>query len=119
MTEVTNIHDQFSHVYDNLLEMSKTCKSLLEEVKKVQKQYKVVERKSKDKKKRPQVKLTLSSELSKFLNISDELTKAETMKLISNYIKENNLQAPENKRKFVPNKALMKLFKLKILILIS
>ena len=35
------------------------------------------------------------------------------MKSISTYIKENNLQIPGNKRKFVPNKALMKLFKLK------
>ena len=107
-----NIHDQFAFVYENLkvlIDMSKTC---LDEIKGLQKQYKVLEKKTKIKKKRPQVVMELSKEMCKFLNTNDNRTKADVMKMISSYIKENNLQVETNKRKFVPNKHLLKLFKL-------
>ena len=39
-----------------------------------------------------------------------QLTKAEVMKMVSTYIKENKLQVETNRRKFVPNSALLKLF---------
>ena len=41
------------------------------------------------------------------------MTKADVMKNLSNYIKASDLQIPENKRKFRPNKELCKLFKIK------
>ena len=107
-----NIHDQFAFVYENLkvlIDMSKTC---LDDIKGLQKQYKVLEKKTKIKKKRPQPVMELSKELCKFLNTTDNHTKADVMKMISTYIKENKLQVETNKRKFVPNKALLKLFKL-------
>ena len=110
--ENNNIHDQFAFVYENLkvlIDMSKTC---LDDIKGLQKQYKVLEKKTKIKKKRPQALMELSKELGKFLNTSENHTKADVMKMISTYIKENNLQVETNKRKFVPNKALLKLFKL-------
>jgi len=113
MTDKDNsIHDQFSFVYENLkvlIDMSKTC---LDDIKGLQKQYKVLEKKTKIKKKRPQLPMELSKELLKFLNTNENHSKAEVMKMISTYIKENNLQVESNKRKFVPNKDLLKLFKL-------
>jgi chromatin remodeling complex protein RSC6 len=64
------------------------------------------------KKKRPQVKMNLSKDLEKFLSVDKgtKLTKAEVMKSVSTYIKEKNLQIQEDKRKFLPNKELSKIF---------
>ena len=111
-TPQNNIQDQFSLVFNNLTEMSKTCKTMLDDVKNIQKQYKVTEKKSRHKKKRPQVDMEPSKELTKFLNISGNITKADAMRQISSFIKEHKLQIEENKRKFIPNKELMKLFKI-------
>ena len=65
--------------------------------------------------KRPQVPLTLSKDLENFLSVEHgtKLTKAQVMKTISSYIKEKNLQVAENKRQFIPNKELSKIFKIK------
>ena len=38
------------------------------------------------------------------------MTKAEVMKGVSEYIKSNNLQLEDNKRKFLPNSKLSKIF---------
>ena len=67
------------------------------------------------KKKRPQLKMNLSKELEEFLLIENgsKLTKAEVMKSVSNYIKEQNLQIQEDKRRFLPNKELSKIFGIK------
>jgi len=57
----------------------------------------------------------LSAELAKFLSQKKDaqMTKAEVMKNISSYIKSENLQLKDDKRKFLPNKQLVKLFGLK------
>lgn len=41
------------------------------------------------------------------------MTKAAVMKHISSYIKEKKLQVEENRRQFIPNKALSKIFSIK------
>jgi chromatin remodeling complex protein RSC6 len=108
------VEEQFSSLFLAISDMSKTCKVLQEDLKNLQKSYRVVEKDSRKRPKRIQIKMKISKELSKFLgNYKDDLTKAEAMKMISAYIKENNLQLDENKRKFLPNKELLKLFGLK------
>ena len=59
--------------------------------------------------------LSLSSDLEKFLSVSHgtKLTKADVMKMVSSYIKEKNLQIESDKRKFLPNKELAKIFGVK------
>ena len=46
------------------------------------------------------------------LNADDELPRTQVTKLIYGYIKDNNLQVPEDKRTINPNKELKTLFKL-------
>ena len=57
----------------------------------------------------------MSKELEKFLSLDHgtKATKAEVMKLISTYIKEKNLQIQTDKRRFLPNKELSKIFGVK------
>ena len=64
------------------------------------------------KKKKVQVPLNLSQELETFLGVEKgtQLTKAAVMKSVSDYIKTNDLQLKENRRKFKPNKPLNKMF---------
>ena len=45
--------------------------------------------------------------------IKTRMTKAEVMKSVSSYIKEKNLQIQEDRRKFLPNKELSKIFGIK------
>ena len=110
------IDAQFKSLQDNLLAFSKNVKSLQEEVKQLQKTCKQIEKQSRMKKKRPQLKMAVDKDLSKFLNLAgtNQLTKAEVMKQVSTYIKENNLQLKNDKRKFKPNKDLCKLFGMKV-----
>lgn len=54
---------------------------------------------------------SISSDLAKFLNVSNDTKMARTdvTKLITAYVKENKLQAPDNGRKIIPDKKLMAL----------
>jgi chromatin remodeling complex protein RSC6 len=71
-----------------------------------------MDKNSRQKKKRPQHPLLVSGELCKFLSTkkNSQMTKADVMKGVSAYIKSNNLQLEEDKRRFKPNKDLCKLF---------
>lgn len=115
LTPVDVINTHFKSLHQNLLLISKTTKALGDELKSVQKTLKQSDKISRQKKKTPQVKLSLSSELSKFLSIDNEtkLTKADVMKQISSYIKAKDLQIKEDKRRFKPNKELSKIFGIK------
>ncbi len=49
-----------------------------------------------------QKKLKISAELEAFSGVK-ELSRAETMKVLWDYIKANNLQNPENKKEILPD----------------
>ena len=104
---------QFKNVFDELSSVSKRTRELQDNFKVLHKTVKNAERLSKHKKKKPPVPMSLSSELEKFLSVNHgtKMTKAEVMKGVSEYIKSNNLQLEDNKRKFLPNKNLKKVFK--------
>lgn len=104
---------QFKNVFDELSSIGKRTRELQDNFKVLHKTVKNAERLSKHKKKKDPVPMTLSSELEKFLSVNQgtKMTKAEVMKGVSEYIKSNNLQLEDNKRKFLPNKNLKKVFK--------
>lgn len=108
----TYIDEQFGQVYMSLGSLVKKTKELQENVRSLQKTCKIVERNTRAKKKRPQEVLLLNDTLTNFLGVESgyHTTKADVMKRISNYIKENNLQLEQDKRRFKPNKALCVLF---------
>jgi chromatin remodeling complex protein RSC6 len=108
----TYIDEQFGQVYTSLNSLVKKTKELQDNVRSLQKTCKIVERNTRAKKKRPQEVLLLNEILTNFLDLSSgsKTTKADVMKRISTYIKENNLQLEQDKRRFKPNKALCKLF---------
>lgn len=123
MTEQTQIQTHtietidtlYKGLYDELLTAGKQVRTLQEGFKEMFKEFRLLDRQNKKKKKRPQVPLTLSNDLETFLSVEHgtKLTKAQVMKTISSYIKEKDLQVAENKRQFIPNKELSKIFKIK------
>ena len=115
MTIKQNIDDTFKSMGTQLAEMTKVTRSLQDELKALSKMVRQTEKSNKNRKKRPQVKLSLSNDLEKFLSVNHgtKMTKAEVMKSVSTYIKEKNLQIQEDRRKFLPNRELTKIFGLK------
>jgi chromatin remodeling complex protein RSC6 len=109
------IDNTFGSISSQLNEMGKDTRKLQDELKGLQKLVRQGNKSSRIKKKRPQIKMNLSKELEKFLTVDKgtKLTKAEVMKNVSTYIKEKNLQIQEDKRKFLPNKELSKIFGIK------
>ena len=107
-----NIDNAFVSISSQINDMSKDTRKLQDELKGLQKLVRQGNKSSRIKKKRPQIKMNLSKELEKFLILAKgtKLTKAEVMKSVSTYIKEKNLQIQEDKRKFLPNKELSKIF---------
>ena len=114
-TSLETIDSLYKSLYDELSLAGKQVKTLQEGLKSIQKEFKLLDKQNKIKKKRPQVQLSLSKDLENFLSVEHgtKLTKAEVMKSISSYIKEKNLQVVENRRQFIPNKELSKIFKMK------
>ena len=117
-TEISIIesHDtQFKSIYELLNLHSKNTRTISETLRQIQRQTKNAAKTAKVTKKRFQEKLNLSTDLSKFLSLDNgtKLTKAEVMKLVSEYIKSNNLQIQENKRRFKPNKQMTKIISMK------
>jgi chromatin remodeling complex protein RSC6 len=110
-----NLDTQFSELYTQVNSFSKNIKVMQDDLKALNRTFKQVDKQSKQRKKKPQAKLSLSSDLEKFLSLDhgEHRTKAEVMKLVSTYIKEKNLQIQTDKRKFLPNKELSKIFGVK------
>ena len=108
----STIDQQFKNLFDELTNVTKKTKDLQETFRILQKTCRNAEKQAKTHKKKVQVPLTLSGDLEKFLGVSKgtQLTKAAVMKGVSDYIKTNNLQLEENRRKFKPNKQLNKIF---------
>jgi chromatin remodeling complex protein RSC6 len=111
-TESNAIENQFKTVQDSLTSITGKTKELMESIKILQRTCKQEEKLAKHKKKKVQTKLNLSKDLEKFLSVEHgtKLTKAEVMKAVSSYIKDNNLQLEDNKRRFKPNKKLHSVF---------
>ena len=105
---------QFQVVIASVNTLMVQGKSILEELKTLQKAYKAAQKQSKQKKKRTPVPMKVSGDICKFLKIENGSvhTRADVMKKISEYIKTKNLQLPDDKRKFTPDKALCKVFRL-------
>lgn len=106
------LDEHYKSVYEELTTAAKHVRTLQDSVKHLHKTFRQLDKQNKEKKKRPQVPLNISKELGTFLSVDQgtKLTKAEVMKSISTYIKEKNLQILENKRQFIPNKELSKIF---------
>ena len=114
-TLTATIDETFLSVTTQMNEMSKVTRGLQDELKSLHKMVKQCDKSQRTKQKRPQVKMNLSTDLEKFLAVDKGtlLSKAEVMKNVSTYIKEKNLQIQEDKRKFLPNKELSKIFGIK------
>ena len=132
-SESQSVSDEFSKVMETLNTLSKTLKDLSMQVKNLQKQvgkeHKELEKASKsrkgkksqnaggDKPKRAPsgfAKPTkLSTELCSFLGVdnSTEMARTDVTKKITTYVKEHNLQKPENKKQIVPDQKLQSLLK--------
>ena len=109
------IDDKFNNLIHNVLELSKTARELVVDAKNLKKTFIMVRKetkKNKKKDKQPQKKMKPSPNLVKFLKLSKDTnyTRADIMKGISAYVKTHNLQIEDDKRKFLPNGPLMKLF---------
>ena len=106
---------QFTALIGTISTYSKDVRSLQDELKGIHKTFRQLDKQTRQRKKKPQAKLSLSKELEKFLSLDHgtKATKAEVMKMISTYIKEKNLQVQTDKRKFLPNKELSKIFGVK------
>lgn len=101
---------QFSKLTDTITEHNSSTKLLTEQLKQLHKLYKSS---NKQPSKQKQNTLhSLSTDLCTFLKLDNEksLTKADAMKGVSEYIKQNNLQVVENKRRFTPDKTMCDLF---------
>ena len=114
-TPLETVDTLFKGLYEELALAGKQVRSIQDNLKGLNREFRALDRQNKARKKRPQVALSLSKDLEKFLSVEHgtKLTKAEVMKSISSYIKSKNLQVAENRRQFVPNKQLSKIFNLK------
>lgn len=107
------IEDQFSVIHDSLSNLSSGLKTMQVNLKNLSKTVKVAEKKSRHKPKSPPKPMNINKDLATFLKISTEpISKAQVMKHISTYVKNNNLQVENDRRHFIPNKPLMKIFKM-------
>ncbi len=120
MTETTQtpletLDTLYKGIYEELAVAGKQVRTIQDSLKTLNREFRNLDRQNKAKRKRPQTPLVLSADLENFLSVQHGtlLTKAEVMKSISSYIKEKNLQVAENKRQFIPNKQLAKIFNIK------
>ena len=112
---IETLDTQFSDFYGQISTFSKSIKVAQDDLKSLYRTFKQVDKQTRQRKKKPQAKLSVSKDLAKFLSLESgtHTTKAEVMKMISSYIKEKNLQEQTDKRRFTPNKELSKIFGVK------
>ena len=114
----------FSNVLEKLLNIQTEVKSMITEVKKLEKNVNKEINNNKSKKKIKKDKATkapsgfakptlISPELCKFLNkeSGSEMSRTEVTKSINKYIKDNELQNSKNRRQIRPDKKLKNLLK--------
>lgn len=106
------IDDQFKLIFSGIVGLNNNAKDLQQGVKVLHKMCKTACKPKKVKKHTVMHDpMNVSNELLKYLSEKPgtKLTKSECMKRVSNRVKEDNLQNPENKRQFTPNKKLAKI----------
>lgn len=106
MTDIYVTKDEYNELLSQFTKLQKQMKKLMKAIKKENKDE------SKPKQLSGFAKPTqISEELATFLNIdkNELIARTQVTKLINIYVKENNLQNPENKREIVMNDALKQL----------
>lgn len=108
------VEQQFQNVIGSVNTLMVQGKTILDELRSLQKAFKVAEKQSRQKKKRVPVPMRVSGDICKFLKVPNNSvhTRAEVMKMISEYIKLKQLQLESDKRKFIPDANLCKIFRL-------
>lgn len=109
-TRVTN-NDRFITVLEKLNGMKKEIASLIDDVKKLQKEKR---KKNTNVKSGFSKQVDLSDKLKSFLNLPPDqlLSRVDVTRMVTDYIKENNLQITENKQHFRIDNKLSTLFDL-------
>lgn len=110
-TPTLTIEEQFRAICDDLSGMSSNARALQGRVKDLHRSYKQACKPRKVKKHTVMHDpMNISAELLKYLGkpAGTQMTKSESMKLVSNTVRESGLQNAENKRQFTPNKKLAK-----------
>jgi len=118
--------EELHKMADTFLQMARTFKSKVKDLEKnVMKQHRLLEKKSRGKRRRapnPDGQPSgfakpgpVSDELRKFLNLgkTDLIARTEVTKAINAYCKKHDLQNIEDKRKILPDQPLRKLLKIK------
>lgn len=121
MTEQTShstptIEEQFKSIYSGISDINGNAKELQLKVKDLAKGFKHACKPRKVKKHTVMHDpMVITPELLKYLGLSagTQLTKAESMKMVSARVKTDKLQNVENKRQFKPNAALGKVLNMK------
>ena len=121
MTEQTShstptVEEQFKSIYAGISEINGNAKNLQHQVKDLAKSFKQACKPRKVKKHTVMHDpMVISAELLKYLGLAagTQLTKAESMKMVSARVKSDNLQNAKNKRQFKPNAALGKILNMK------
>ena len=125
-TEVSNV-DKLSTVLEKLLSFQNEVKEIISIVKVVQKEYNKIQKQTNKKTKKASsstgtrapsgfAKPTrISDQLCEFLGVSkgSSLARTEVTRVINTYIKQHNLQDPNDKRRIIPNAALRVILGLK------
>ncbi len=110
-TPTLTIEEQFRAICDDLSGMSSNARALQGRVKDLHRSYKQACKPRKVKKHTVMHDpMNISAELLKYLGkpAGTQMTKSESMKLVSTSVREGGLQNAENKRQFTPNKKLAK-----------
>ena len=110
-TPTLTMEEQFRAICDDLSGMSSNARALQGRVKDLHRNYKQACKPKKVKKHTVMHDpMNISAELLKYLGkpAGTQMTKSESMKLVSNSVREGGLQNAENKRQFTPNKKLAK-----------
>lgn len=112
------LQQQFSDSNQILKTLHNNLKILQKEVLKERKE--LIKKSNKIKKKKKKTNLSgfavptkITNELAEFLHLDNdiEISRTDVTSLICKYIKENNLQNPDNKKIIIPDERLKKLFK--------
>ena len=110
-TPTLTIEEQFRAICDDLSGMSSNARNLQGKVKDLHRSYKQACKPKKVKKHTVMHDpMNVSADLLKYLGkpAGTQMTKSESMKLVSTSVREGGLQNADNKRQFTPNKKLAK-----------